>query len=174
MSKVFLAARFGGHVTETGFVLERKKEILTYYNRLRADGASVFSSHINEAWGEEGLPPEECMRDDLRALTASDCLCALVDDSPSAGVAFELGYAASMRRPTVVVTLDFSRLSSMIRGMGELLDLQVVEGNLGDPAVVEKACTSALELASNQATSDRFWESADVVRALKFRSNGGR
>ncbi|MFJ5228214.1 nucleoside 2-deoxyribosyltransferase [Streptomyces sp. NPDC088400] len=171
--KVFLAAPFGNYVREDVFLPERKAEILSYHTRLSELGASVFSSHMNEEWGAAGLPPEDCMRDDLRALHASDSLCALVGDEPSAGVAFELGYAASTRRPTVLVTTSFGSLSSMLRGMGTLLELEVVEGDLGSPAVVEKACSLAFDLGAKYRQSDRFWESADVERALKFRSLGG-
>ncbi|MFI0263041.1 nucleoside 2-deoxyribosyltransferase [Streptomyces sp. NPDC017056] len=170
--KVFLAAPFGNYVRDDVFLPEKKAEILSYHTRLSKLGASVFSSHMNEEWGAAGLPPEDCMRDDLRALHASDSLCAIVGDEPSAGVAFELGYAASVRRPTVLVTSSFASLSSMIRGMGTLLELEVVEGDVGSRAVIEKACSVAFDLGSNHRQSDRFWESADIDRALKFRSRG--
>ena len=170
--KVFLAAPFGNYVRDDVFLPEKKAEILSYHTRLSELGASVFSSHMNEEWGAAGLQPDDCMRDDLRALHAADSLCALVGDEPSSGVAFELGYAASIRRPTVLVTTSFHALSSMIRGMGSLLELEVVEGEMGSRAVIEKACSVALELGSRYRQSDRFWESAEVERALKFRSLG--
>ncbi|MFI6081757.1 nucleoside 2-deoxyribosyltransferase [Streptomyces sp. NPDC051217] len=171
--KVFLAAPFGNYMRDDAFLPEKKTEILSYHTRLSELGASVFSSHVNEAWGAAGLPPEDCMRDDLRALHAADSLCALVGDEPSAGVAFELGYAASVRRPTVLVTSSFTSLSSMIRGMGTLLELEVIEGELGSRAVLEKACSAALDLGARHRMSDRLWESAQLERALKFRSLGG-
>ncbi|GAA3853342.1 nucleoside 2-deoxyribosyltransferase [Streptomyces sedi] len=168
--KVFLAAPFGNLVRDGVFLPERKAEILAYHTRLSELGASVFSSHLNEKWGAAGLPPEECMRDDLRALHVSDSLCALVGDEPSSGVAFELGYAASVRRPTVLVTSSFASLSSMIRGMGTLLELEVVEGDPANPSVVEKACSLAYDLGTRFRATDRLWESAEVAQALKFRS----
>ncbi|NEA18263.1 nucleoside 2-deoxyribosyltransferase [Streptomyces halstedii] len=170
--KVFLSATFGAHVREGVFLRERKAEILGFHTRLTELGASVFSSHLNEEWGAAGLPPEDCMRDDLRALHTADSLCALLGDQPSAGVAFELGYAASVRRPTVLVTSSFRSQSSMIRGMGTLLELEVVEGDPISRAVIEKACRAAIDLGSKYRSSDRFWESPEVGRALKFRSSG--
>jgi nucleoside 2-deoxyribosyltransferase len=171
--KVFLAAPFGNYVHDDVFLPEKKAEILAYHTRLTELGAAVFSSHMNEEWGAAGLPPEDCMRDDLRALHASDSLCALIGDQPSAGVSFELGYAAAVRRPTVLVTSSFHAQSSMIRGMGTLLELEVVEGDPGSRAVVEKACSVAFELGVKYRQADRFWESAEVERALKFRAGGG-
>ncbi|WP_226366960.1 nucleoside 2-deoxyribosyltransferase [Pseudonocardia sp. ICBG162] len=171
--KVFLAATFGPFVRDGVFLPARKAEILEYYTRLTELGASVFSSHVNEDWGAAGLPPEDCMRDDLRALHAADSLCALLGDQPSAGVAFELGYAASVRRPTVLVTSSFRSQSSMIRGMGSLLELKVVEGDPGSRTVVEKACAASIDLGVAYRKSDRFWESSEVGHALKFRTFGG-
>lgn len=172
--RVFLAAPFGNYVRDDIFLPDKKHEILGYHTRLSELGASVFSSHLNEEWGAAGLPPQDCMRDDLRALLAADCLCALIGDQPSAGVAFELGFAVSVRRPTVLVTTAFARQSSMIRGMGALLDLEVVEGEPGSPDVREKACAAAVDLGTRSRRADQFWESPDVERALKFRSLGGR
>ncbi|WP_445374767.1 hypothetical protein ACSLVK_01205 [Photorhabdus tasmaniensis] len=165
--KVFLATGFGNYMTESGFIPERKQEILAYYNELHENGALVFSSHVNEAWGNNGLPPEECMRDDLRALLASNCLCTLVDNPGSNGVAFELGYATSIRTPIVLVTQVFSDLSSMIRGIREILEFRVVEGALGDPAVIKRACAEVIELATKQANSDRFWDNKDITHIFK-------
>jgi nucleoside 2-deoxyribosyltransferase len=171
--KVFLAAPFGNYVRDDVFLPEKKAEILNYHTRLSELGASVFSSHVNEQWGAAGLAPDDCMRDDLRALHAADSLCALVGDEPSAGVAFELGYAASIRLPTVLVTTSFAALSSMIRGMGSLLELEMVEGDPGSRAVIEKACHAAVDLGRKYARSDRFWESPELERAFKFRSLEG-
>ncbi len=170
--RVFLAATFGNHMHNNIFQPERKDEILAYHSRLSELGAAVFSSHMNEDWGAAGLPPEDCMRDDLRALFAADSLCALVGDTPSAGVAFELGFAAAVRRPTVIVTTEFDRLSSMIRGMGSLLELEVVEGDVADTVVIDKACAAAVDLASRYRQNDRLWEGPELDRALKFFARG--
>jgi nucleoside 2-deoxyribosyltransferase len=105
MKKVFLATSFSHKIDEaTGLVLpEFRKEIETILEALRKTGdLEVFCAVEDEDWRMgEGLP-EVGVRHDLDQIEASDVMLALVEDSASAGVQFELGYAVAKGKQVVV------------------------------------------------------------------------
>lgn len=105
MKKVFLATSFSHKIDEaTGLVLsEFRAEIETILEGLRKTGDfEVFCAVEDEGWRMGEDLPEVGVRHDLDQIGSSDVMLALVEDSVSAGVQFELGYAVAKGRQVIV------------------------------------------------------------------------
>jgi nucleoside 2-deoxyribosyltransferase len=106
MKKVFLATSFSGKVDmHTGQVLPAFRAVIENLLReLRKDDVcEVFCAVEHEGWMiANNVPPEVGVQKDLQAIEDAEVVVALMDNQPSAGVQFELGYAAAKGKQIVV------------------------------------------------------------------------
>lgn len=105
MKKVFLSTSFSGQVdADSGAVApELRRFIEDLLQALRKEELEVFAAIEHEGWMlSANVPPEVGVQKDIAELDAADVLVALVDDKPSAGVQFELGYAVAKEKQAVL------------------------------------------------------------------------
>ncbi len=105
--KIFLATSFSGKVDyETKEVLP---EFKTFVEQVLAclrkqSGIEVFCAVEQEGWIITDTPPAITVQDDLEQVDKADVLLALVDEEPSAGVQFEIGYATAKGKRVILLT----------------------------------------------------------------------
>ncbi|MGK4906477.1 nucleoside 2-deoxyribosyltransferase [Streptomyces albus] len=168
--RVFLAAPFaqlidGDAVTDTW-----RDRLEAVRRALLEDGFHVFSAHHNEAWGAAGLPPEECVPSDFRAMVACDAVCAYLGNPVSTGVAMELGWASLLRKPVVLAHNRGTVLSPMLRGLGTLTRVTEVtlENGLDKAAVQALAsATGTLAHAAVEAAASP-WHADGLSASLRY------
>lgn len=124
MTRIFLATSFSGKVNyDTGEVLPEFRgfiEGVLAELRKQAD-TEVFCAIEHEGWKITDEPPEVGVQKDLAAIDKADVLLALVDETPSAGVQFEIGYAVAKGKRVVLATEAQTKLAYFndgVVGMG--------------------------------------------------------
>ncbi|MER5867412.1 hypothetical protein [Kitasatospora sp. NPDC002040] len=104
-ARVFLAAplmRLTGPA-DSVVTLASRTRLTTLRSALLKSGAAVYSAHHSDAWTVAGRAPEPRVPSDFRALQTADLVFAYVGAPLSAGVALELGWASSLRKPIVLL-----------------------------------------------------------------------
>ncbi|WP_457033066.1 hypothetical protein [Kitasatospora sp. P5_F3] len=104
-ARVFLAAplmRLTGPA-DSVVTLASRTRLTTLRSTLLKSGAAVYSAHHSDAWTVAGRAPEPRVPSDFRALQTADLVFAYVGAPLSAGVALELGWASSLRKPVVLL-----------------------------------------------------------------------
>jgi nucleoside 2-deoxyribosyltransferase len=106
MKKVFLSTSFSGKVDySTGEVQPAfRKEIETILEALRGEEMDVFCAVEDEGWNITNTPPEVGVKHDLDRVDEAEVLLALVEETISAGVQFELGYAVAKGKQVILAT----------------------------------------------------------------------
>lgn len=120
MKKIFLATSFSGKVNyATGAVdPEFRKEIETILESLRrSDDLEVFCAVEDEGWGINNTPAEVGVKYDLEKLDQADVLLALVEETISAGVQFELGFAVAKGKQVVLASLAGAKIAYYNQGV---------------------------------------------------------
>jgi nucleoside 2-deoxyribosyltransferase len=85
---------------------------------LRTEDLEVFAAIEHEGWMlSSNVPPEVGVQKDIAELDAADVLVALVDDKPSAGVQFELGYAVAKEKQAVLAHTAGATLAYFNQGL---------------------------------------------------------
>lgn len=104
-TSVFLAAPLTQMLSvDTGRVLADYRTWLEGLIReLEMAGHSVISAHVREKWGERLDTPTSALKRDLKDLREADAVVAHVGSPPSPGVQFELGAAATLGIPVVLL-----------------------------------------------------------------------
>jgi hypothetical protein len=150
-----------------GVVLEVHRRRLDDLRRhLLGSGASVFSAHHNERWGEGWLPPELCTSADFRAMQIADLVCAVIGSPASGGVAVELGWASAMRRPVLMIMPANAACTPLIKGLGCVTLVKcLVEPPVWHSAFYRAACMAIADLS---ATLDRRAIEPDSAYARGF------
>ncbi|HJQ08863.1 MAG TPA: nucleoside 2-deoxyribosyltransferase [Candidatus Saccharimonadales bacterium] len=119
MKKVFLSTSFSGQVdAATGRVLpEFRVGVEKVLGALRKE-VEVFCAIEQEGWLlANDVPPEVGVQEDLAQIDASDVLLALVEEKPSAGVQFELGYAVAKGKRVILAARHGSELAYFNKGV---------------------------------------------------------
>jgi nucleoside 2-deoxyribosyltransferase len=151
---VFLAAPFAQWMSLDGLVDQKWRDPLeTLRLHLLDAGMSVFSAHHNEGWGASWLPSEVCVPNDFRAMETCDLVCAYLGAPVSGGVCVELGWAAAMRKPVLLVMDQGVKHSQMIEGLATITHVRqlMLADGWTDAATVEifdAACDLADEWVS--------------------------
>lgn len=119
MKRLFLATSFSGKVdAKTGEVEpEFRKQIEEVLKALRAKGLEVFCAIEDEGWVIPNVPPEVGVSKDLKELESSDVLVALVDNTPSAGVQFEIGFSVGRGKKVFIITAPSEELAYFNQGV---------------------------------------------------------
>jgi nucleoside 2-deoxyribosyltransferase len=138
--RVFLAAPFAQWVSPDGLVDQKWRDRLeTLRLHLLNAAMPVFSAHHNEGWGAGWLPSAVCVPNDFRAMETCDVVCAYLGTPASAGVCVELGWAAAMRKPVLLVMDRGVKHSQMIEGLATITHVRqlVLADGWTDAATVE-------------------------------------
>lgn len=120
MKKVFLSTSFSGQVDEaTGSVLPVfRQEIEQLLEKLRKSELEVYAAVEQEGYMiSADVPPEVGVRKDIDEIDAADVVVALVDDRPSAGVQFELGYAVAQKKQVILASMTGAKLTYFNQGL---------------------------------------------------------
>jgi nucleoside 2-deoxyribosyltransferase len=119
MKKVFLSTSFSGQVDEYGAILpEFRKSIESLLEGLRKSELEVFAAVEHDGWMiAANVPPEIGVQKDLEELDTAEVLLALMDDKPSAGVQFELGYAVAKGKRVVLARHSAGQLVYFNQGV---------------------------------------------------------
>lgn len=120
MKKVFLSTSFSGQVDEaTGSVLPVfRQEIEQLLEKLRKSELEVYAAVEQEGYMiSADVPPEVGVRKDIDEIDAADVMVALVDDKPSAGVQFELGYAVAQKKQVILASMTGAKLTYFNQGL---------------------------------------------------------
>jgi nucleoside 2-deoxyribosyltransferase len=120
MKKVFLSTSFSGKVnTTTGEVLlDFRKEIEAVLDALRKMGdIEVFCAIESEGWSINEVAPEVGVKYDLDQVGEADVLLALVEETISAGVQFELGYAVAKGKQVILATAIGAKIAYFNQGV---------------------------------------------------------
>lgn len=120
MKKVFLATSFSGKVNQsTGEVIPTfRKEVETVLEALRKTAElEVFCAVEDEDWNISSTVPEVGVRQDLGRLDESDVLLALVEETISAGVQFELGYAVGKGKQVILASASSAKVAYYNQGI---------------------------------------------------------
>jgi|SRR3989344_682259 len=106
MKKLFLATSFTGYIdVKSGKIKpEFRRQIESIINALRGTGFNVFCAAEYEGWEIANSAPEVGVKIDLAEIDRSDALLAILHDSISAGVQFEIGYAVGQGKKVFVAT----------------------------------------------------------------------
>jgi nucleoside 2-deoxyribosyltransferase len=120
MKKVFLSTSFSGKVDyATGSVdADFRKEIETILTALRKSGdLEVFCAVEDEGWNISNTLPEVGVMHDLTKLDGSDVLLALVEETISAGVQFELGFAVAKGKQVILASQTSAKIAYFNQGV---------------------------------------------------------
>lgn len=120
MKKIFLATSFSGHLNEqTGEVRAAyRSSIEAILKSLRSQpGVEVFCAPENDGWKLPSDPPAISLATDLARLDEADMLIALIQDKPSVGVQFEMGYAIAKDKQVVLAMAAGADLGSYNQGL---------------------------------------------------------
>jgi nucleoside 2-deoxyribosyltransferase len=123
MNKLFVATSFSGHVDyETGQVEpEFRKETEEVLESLRSVGGFVvFCAVEHEGWVISNVPPEIGVEKDLREIDESDTFLAILQESISGGVQYELGYSDASGKKVFVATKPGIDLAYFNQGAANL------------------------------------------------------
>lgn len=120
MKKVFLSTSFSGKIEyPSGDVLPSfRKEIETVLEALRKTGdLEVFCAVEDEGWNIGNTPAEVGVKHDLEEVGKADVLLALVEETISAGVQFELGYAVAQGKQVILASAIDAKVAYFNQGV---------------------------------------------------------
>jgi nucleoside 2-deoxyribosyltransferase len=103
--KIFLSIASAGMADETSgdMLPEHRSFIEQLLAGLRkAPNVTVFYAAEAEDWQLSGSLPEIAVKTDLQQIEQADLVLALTRNKPSAGVQFEIGYAAALNKRLVI------------------------------------------------------------------------
>ncbi|MEU3372079.1 hypothetical protein ABZ734_16645 [Streptomyces sp. NPDC006660] len=169
--RVFLAAPFVQFIEADNGVVSPlwRARLSSLRDALLDAGHAVFNAHHNEGWGEWGLPPQECVPSDFRALQCADLVLAYPGTPASSGVALELGWASAMRKPVALLLDPGTAYSPMISALGEVSPVLPLDfdGSWSEPSV-RAAVAAALGWAGALGARPGPWGAADLDTALAY------
>jgi hypothetical protein len=152
MHKIFLGTAFS-----SGKVDEISGEVLPDFRMLverllgtlrELEDVNVFCAVEDEHWVLPKDPPEIGIAKDIGKLDDADTFLALVEDHPSAGVQFEIGYALAKGKRVILVARSgagFTYFNQGLIGAG-LVTLITYEEN---PAAVKDQLAIALSASAD-------------------------
>ncbi|MEV6115159.1 hypothetical protein AB0L59_22225 [Streptomyces sp. NPDC052109] len=169
--RVFLAAPFVQFIDPAdGVVRPQWRQRLSALREALLDaGHAVFNAHHNEGWGEWGLPPQECVPSDFRAMQCADLVLAYPGTPPSTGVALELGWASALRKPVALLLDPGTAYSPMISALGEVSPvLQLPFDGSWSAQCLDGAVHTALDWAAGLGVRPGPWRAPELDQALAY------
>jgi len=120
MKKLLLSTSFS-HVinAETGEVLpDFRSKVEQILHSLRTEAkVSVYCDMEAEKWKMPHGLPERGLSKDMTALNEADLLLALVEEHPSVGAEFEMGYMAAKGKPVILAMHNSGHLAIFNQGL---------------------------------------------------------
>lgn len=119
MKKIFLSTSFSGKVDYTTGEVEPefRKEIEAILEALRSSELEVFCAVEDEGWNITNTPPEVGVKHDIDRLDEADVLVALIEETISAGVQFELGYAVAKGKQVILAAARDAKIAYFNQGV---------------------------------------------------------
>ncbi|MGE5282390.1 MAG: nucleoside 2-deoxyribosyltransferase [Chloroflexota bacterium] len=152
---IFLAAPFTQTIDSTSKQVDNdyRQWLERVIRELERAGYEVISAHVREDWGNRLDSPATALKQDLNDLYRADAVVAHVGSPPSPGVQFELGVAASLEIPVVLV---FDRTAAQRPYLNPAL-----------PAVIP---TDILEVDLDESSPERIIQAlGSMVRSTDLR-----
>jgi nucleoside 2-deoxyribosyltransferase len=125
----FLAGPFKGIVHPRTlqmreFERARYEEIIAYLEKC---GYVVHNAHRREGWGASFLTPEECTRLDWEQIKGSDVFIAFPGSPPSPGTHIEIGWAAALGKPMILLLEEGCDYAFLVRGLHTVANVTYVD-----------------------------------------------
>jgi nucleoside 2-deoxyribosyltransferase len=120
MKRVFLSTSFSSQVSyDTGEVLPAFRTALEgVLKALRQQpDMEVFCAIEDEGWKITTTPSDKGVAKDISEVEHADVLVALMEDKPSAGVQFEIGYAVAKGKQVVLAAKAGEQLAYFNQGL---------------------------------------------------------
>jgi nucleoside 2-deoxyribosyltransferase len=120
MKNVFLSVSFSHIINaDTGKVLpEFRQKVEQILHSLRTEAhVKVYCDMEDEKWHMPGGLPERGVSKDMSTLDNADLLLALVEEHPSVGVEFEMGYMVAKSRPVILAMQAGNKLAFFNQGL---------------------------------------------------------
>jgi nucleoside 2-deoxyribosyltransferase len=120
MKRIFLSTSFSGKVQyETGQVVPEFRAALEgVLKALREQpDVEVFCAIEDEGWKISEVLPGKGVLKDIEEVDKADIIVALMQDKPSAGVQFEIGYAVAKGKRVVLAAKAGEELSFFNQGL---------------------------------------------------------
>ncbi|MGW1293036.1 hypothetical protein [Streptomyces sp. NPDC002533] len=169
--RVFLAAPFVQFIDPADGVVQPhwRQRLSALRGALLDAGHAVFNAHHNEGWGEWGLPPQECVPSDFRAMQCADLVLAYPGTPPSTGVALELGWASALRKPVALLLDPNTTYSPMISALGEISPvLQLPFDGSWSVQCLDRVVRTALDWATGLGVRPGPWSAPELDPALAY------
>ena len=118
---IFLAAPFTYKlVSATGLIEQNYRTFLeNLIQELVYKGHLVTSAHVREEWGAKLESPEIAIQNDFNSIKDCNLLIAFLENPPSPGVHMELGFAAAIKKPIIIIHgADYS-LPYLVNGLSK-------------------------------------------------------
>ncbi|PRW63541.1 nucleoside 2-deoxyribosyltransferase [Actinopolyspora mortivallis] len=93
---------------------------------LEQRGYVVHNAHKREGWGREFLQPRECTRLDYEQIRDCDLFVAFPGDPASPGTHVEIGWAAALGTPMVLLLEEGHTYAFLVRGLDAVADVTYV------------------------------------------------
>lgn len=153
---VFLAGPFKALVDpETGemraFERTRYEALIKH---LEHCGYTVHNAHRREAWGADFLDPDECTRIDYDQIRDCDLFVAFPGDPASPGTHIEIGWAAALGKPIMLLLDEDHAYAFLVRGLHAVAEVTYVSMPSTQPGVdVFAAALARVQKRLGQARS---------------------
>lgn len=125
---VFLAGPFKALVVPEAGQLRafERSRYEALIGHLESRGYTVHNAHKREGWGAEFLQPEDCTRIDYEQIRDCSLFVAFPGDPASPGTHIEIGWAAALGKPIMLLLEDGYTYAFLVRGLHAIADVTYV------------------------------------------------
>lgn len=95
-------------------------------DHLESRGYTVHNAHKREGWGAEFLQPEDCTRIDYEQIRNCSLFVTFPGDPASPGTHIEIGWAAALDKPIMLLLEDGYTYAFLVRGLHAIADVTSV------------------------------------------------
>lgn len=140
----FLAGPFKGIMdpktgTIRAFERERYEALISH---LEERGYVAYNAHKRESWGANFMTPEECTRLDYENIRDCDLFVAFPGSPASPGTHIEIGWAAALGKPMILLLEEDRSYAHLIRGLHVVGDVVSYVDMPSDATGVDRFATA--------------------------------
>lgn len=119
MKKVFLSTAISDKIDDQGNIIPEFRDFIEkLLDGMRKADLDVNAAVEYDEWKlDRKAPPELGIQKDIFALDSADVVIALVNDRPSAGVQFEIGYAVAKGKHVILARPTDKQLAYFNQGV---------------------------------------------------------
>jgi nucleoside 2-deoxyribosyltransferase len=116
--KIFLAVPFNTKINEVTKKIDQeyKNWLMDLMFTLENAGHTYLSSHVRENWGDALAEPEEALRYDIEFMNQADLIVVVIDNPPSPGVQFEIGYSFAKNKKIIIAKKVNDTMPYLLQG----------------------------------------------------------